>query len=349
MSGQQLLRKRVASSERRKSTHMRLKLLIVVVTLGVVALGAQTSDLVTAVRAATGAGNFAQAERLVAEHRTARGTTTENILAVSWLARGAMAEKRFEAAERFAGQARTEARAALKGRPVDSDPFTPGAIGNAIDVLAHAAVERGARSEAVSFLTTQMRTYRGTSIEKRIQKTLHVYTLEGKTAPALDLSESIGTRPPALSALKGKTVLLFFWAHWCSDCKAQSPILATLYAKYRDRGLVLVAPTQRFGYAAGGAPTTPADEKAYIERIRAEYYPVLAGVPMPLSAANHLRYGVSSTPTLTLVDRDGIVRLYHPGRMTEEALEAAIQRTLAPNTSAKASTTAVSTSVMGTR
>jgi thioredoxin-related protein len=40
------------------------------------------------------------------------------------------------------------------------------------------------------------------------------------------------------------------------------------------------------------------------------------------------RYGVSTTPTLVLVDRDGIVRLYHPGRMQKEELESVVRRVL---------------------
>lgn len=303
--------------------------LVALIALSPAALSAQTSDLVTAVRAATGAKDWPRAERLVSEHRAARGVSTESILAVSWLGRGALAERRWADAERYARQARTETQAALGGRSVDSDPFTPGAMGNAIDVLAQVSVERGARSEAVRFVQEQLRVHRGTTIEKRLQKTLNLYTLEGTIAPALDLSEFIGSKPPALSSFKGQVVLLFFWAHWCADCKAQAPILARLSEKYKNQGLVIVAPTQRFGYVAGGAPTTPTEEKTYIEQVRAEYYPVLAGVPMPLATANHLRYGVSSTPTLAIVDRGGIVRLYNPGRMTEEALDAQLQKWLA--------------------
>jgi hypothetical protein len=48
---------------------------------------------------------------------------------------------------------------------------------------------------------------------------------------------------------------------------------------------------------------------------------VLAGQPVPMSEANHLRYGVSTTPTLVLVDRAGVIRLYNPGRLTMEQLE----------------------------
>jgi thiol-disulfide isomerase/thioredoxin len=305
---------------------MTLRTLGLALLVAGTSLAAQTSDLVAAVRLATGAKDWPRAEQLIAEHRKARGTTTESVLAVSWLGRGAASESRWNDAERFARQARTEAMAALSGRPVDADPFTPGAMGNAIDVLAQVSVERGARSDAVRFLQDQIKAYRGTSIEKRIQKTLNLYTLEGTTAPALDLSEFIGAKPPALSSFKGKVVLLFFWAHWCADCKAQAPIVAALYEKYRHRGLVIVAPTQRFGYVGGGAETTPAEEKRYIEQVRKEYYPVFEGVPIPLVAANHLRYGVSSTPTLALVDRAGIVRVYNPGRMTLEALDAAIQK-----------------------
>ncbi len=55
--------------------------------------------------------------------------------------------------------------------------------------------------------------------------------------------------------------------------------------------------------------------------VRQQSYPVLAGQPVPISAANHLRYGVSTTPTLVLVDRAGVVRLYNPGRLTMEQLE----------------------------
>ena len=47
------------------------------------------------------------------------------------------------------------------------------------------------------------------------------------------------------------------------------------------------------------------------------------------TAANHDKYGVSTTPTIVIVDRQGAVRLYHPGQMTEEALDAKLRPLLA--------------------
>jgi thioredoxin-related protein len=49
-----------------------------------------------------------------------------------------------------------------------------------------------------------------------------------------------------------------------------------------------------------------------------------------VSEANFLRYGASTTPTLVLVDRAGIVRLYHPGAMKYEDLRQAVMRILKP-------------------
>src|SRR5258708_34371552 len=99
-------------------------------------------------------------------------------------------------------------------------------------------------------------------------------------------------------------------------------MLAKLLAKYESRGPAIVAPTQRFGYVAGGKPAPPDEELRYIIEVRDHYYPFLATQPVPVSVANHERYGVSSTPTVVILDRQGVVRLYNPGRLTEEELDA---------------------------
>ena len=70
----------------------------------------------------------------------------------------------------------------------------------------------------------------------------------------------------------------------------------------------------------------PADELKYIEQIRHQYYADLLNVPAPVSEANFRNYGASTTPTLVLIDRQGIVRLYHPGAMTIDELRAALNQ-----------------------
>ena len=283
--------------------------------------------LVSEVRAALAAHDLPQAEALVARRRAQQGTTPEVIEAVSWLGRGALAEGQADRAEQYAVEAQRLALAALGARPIDEDAKLANAVGAAIEVQAQVSTNRGARSDAIVFLERELKTYRNTSLHKRIQKNINLLTLEGHPAPALDLSESMGVPLSAATAdaLKGKVVVLFFWAHWCPDCKIESPILARLYAKYQSQGLTIVAPTQRYGYVAGGAQASPGDELRYMLEIRDTHYPFLANLPVPVSVANHERYGVSSTPTVVILDRHGIVRLYHPGRLTEEELESRLR------------------------
>jgi thiol-disulfide isomerase/thioredoxin len=286
---------------------------------------ARPVTLVSEVRAAIAAHDQARAETLVASRRAERGDTPETIEAMSWLARGAQAEGQLERADRLAAETQRLAVAALGKRRVDEDAPLATAIGAAIEVQGFVGVARGQRSEAIAFMQRELDTYRGTAIHKRIQKNINLLTLEGHPAPALDLGESIGPRPPTAQELKGKVVVLFFWAHWCSDCKIEGPILATLLAKYESQGLAIVAPTQRFGYVAAGRPAPPDEELRYIVEVRDKYYPFLATQPVPVSVANHQRYGVSSTPTVVILDREGVVRLYNPGRLTEEELEAKLR------------------------
>ena len=89
-----------------------------------------------------------------------------------------------------------------------------------------------------------------------------------------------------------------------------------------------MAPTQRFGYIVSGKPAPPDEELQHIIEVRDTFYPYLRDEPVPLSEANHKLYGVSTTPTIVIVDRQGIVRVYNPGNMSEADLDTAIRRLL---------------------
>jgi thiol-disulfide isomerase/thioredoxin len=281
--------------------------------------------LVAEVRAAIAAHDLTRAEAIVAKRRADQGNTPEVLEAASWLGRGALAEGKLDQADKYAIDVQKQIIAALAGRPVDVDPKFATALGATIEVQAQAGAARGARSEAVTYLQRELEKYRSTSMLKRIQKNINLLTMEGQPAPSLDRSETIGPAVPPAQDLKGKVVLLFFWAHWCPDCKNEAPILAKLLAKYQPQGLSIIAPTQRYGYVAGGKPATPEDELKYIVEMRDTLYGFLKDMPVPMSVVNHERYGVSTTPTIVLVDRQGAVRLYHPGQMTEAELDAQIR------------------------
>ena len=261
------------------------------------------------------------------ESRRADGEqpTPEWLAAVSWMARGASFAERWDLAERYASEAYEGSLALLKERPLDAERFLPTALGAGIEVLGHTYDAQGDRARAVNFLSTARQEFAGTSIETRIQKNFLLLSLEGKPFPVLEADQYLGSPPPTPGELKGKVVLFFFWAHWCPDCKRQEPVLRALYEEYHDQGLVIVGPTQLYGYISRGQNATPDEELAYINGDYRAQYPIPPWMAVPLSADNFLNFGVSTTPTLVLVDRDGIVQRYNPGDLSEEELIALIE------------------------
>lgn len=284
--------------------------------------------LVKDVRAELDRNNFVQAEKLIRSFRLSNGVTPEFLEAHSWLGRGALKSKRFAQADKYAGDTRSLCLDLLKVRKLDAEPGLPTALGASIEVHGHALAGLGRRAEAVSFLKQELARWKTTSMRARIQKNLHLLSLVGSAPPPLEMKEWLGPKPAPLTAAAGKPMLLFFWAHWCSDCKYQGPMLAQLRDRYSRKGLTLMAPTQYYGYVSRGEEAPPEREKPYIDEVRREFYPGLSDVPAPISQENFQIYGVASTPTLVLLDSKGVVRMYHPGKMTYEELATEIERIL---------------------
>jgi thiol-disulfide isomerase/thioredoxin len=287
---------------------------------------AAMATLVTDVQTAMSRGNFPLAEAILQSYRTQRGVTPEYLEALSWLARGDLITRQFDKADAVAKDAEKLAVQSVATRPLDAEPHLPLALGAAIEVEAQVLTANGDRAGALALLHKDLLTFHDTSIRTRIQKNINLLTLEGRAAPALEEREFLGAKPTPLLSLRGKPVLLFFWAHWCPDCKQEEHILAQIASEYAPKGLVMIAPTQRYGYVANGDEAGPADELKYIEQIRHQYYADLLSVPTPVSEANFRNYGASTTPTLVLIDRRGIVRVYHPGAMTLDELRTALNR-----------------------
>jgi thiol-disulfide isomerase/thioredoxin len=273
------------------------------------------ASLVNDVRTLIGRHDVAAADRIVESYQAHNGATPEAAAALSWLGRAELSAGRFAEADRYASRSRAMSDALLRTRTLDSDAWLPTAVGASIEVHAQSLAGLGERPQAVAYLRSQLAMFAGTSIRDRIQKNLNLLAMVGKPAPPLLNGPSYGGHP----------VLLFLWAHWCPDCKAEVPVLAKIERIYGPKGLVLIAPTRLYGYVAGGEEASPSVEKKYIEEVRKKYYASLAGVPSPLSDANFRAYGASTTPTLVLIDRKGIVRMYHPGAMTEQEIEEAVQ------------------------
>ncbi len=302
--------------------NMGLRILLVSVVLTASAWGGIVDD----VRLALAKNNFSAAESALNSYRGQQGVTAEYLEAYSWLGRAALERQQFDQAAAYAKQTQTLVLEQLKKRSLDADSHSPIALGAALEVRSQVLAARGQRTEAVALLQSALRTYGSTSIHDRLQKNLNLLSLQGKVAPALKSEEFLGAKVPLPAQLKGSPVLLFFWAHWCGDCKAEAPIITQLRAEFAGKGLQVIGPTRRYGYTAQIEHASASDELRYIDAVRHRFYSGLLDMPVPISTYNFDTYGASTTPTLVLLDRAGKVAMYHPGALPYDQLRAEIEK-----------------------
>src|SRR5580700_7629403 len=304
------------------TTNMYFGKLLILIALAAPAWAGVVED----VRTSLAQNNFGAADSYLNSYRARNGVTPEYVEAYSWMARTALNAREYDQATAYAKQTSALVQDQLKQRPLDAEPRLPLALGAAIEVQAQTLAARGQRAQAVAVLQTALRTYGSTSIRARLQKNLNLLSFEGKPAPALREEQFLGSKAPALAQLKGSPVLLFFWAHWCVDCKAEAPIITQLRMEFAAKGLTVVGPTRLYGYTAQVENAAPSDELAYIDAVRHRFYAGLIDMPVPISTHNFDVYGASTTPTLVLLDRAGKVAMYHPGALPFDQLKTEIEK-----------------------
>lgn len=156
------------------------------------------------------------------------------------------------------------------------------------------------------------------------------YALLGATAPEMtDIEAWLPGQQKTLASLRGKIVLLDFWATWCGPCIDTFPTLIKLYQDHHKDGLEIVGLTRYYGQADG----EEADRKTELAAIQA--FKQKYRLPYDFAVADNQRnqavYGATSIPTAVVIDRKGIVRYIESGTNAnrEQEIEDIINKILA--------------------
>jgi cytochrome c biogenesis protein CcmG, thiol:disulfide interchange protein DsbE len=133
-------------------------------------------------------------------------------------------------------------------------------------------------------------------------------------APGFNLERLNGRGKLSLSSLRGKVVVLNFWASWCGPCKKEAPLLQDAFERYRDRGVAFVGvDTNDYSGSA----------KKFLKRYDVTYPNV-----RDLSGRVLVKYGGLPLPRTFVLDRSGYVNGYIFGEIRAEGLDSAIREGL---------------------
>lgn len=112
---------------------------------------------------------------------------------------------------------------------------------NFADSLAQAATAAGEHAVARQAYETLLKKYGGDSpnLAQKVRDELAHLDLVGKPAPDIK-ARDLNDAPFRLDGLRGKYVLVDFWATWCAPCIGELPRVQAARAKYKDKGLVVV-------------------------------------------------------------------------------------------------------------
>lgn len=198
--------------------------------------------------------------------------------------------------------------------------------------LAEIEVKKRNIAAAKKILQDGLKDVSGEREVRTLKSALKQLEFIGKPAPAISAEKWLNSAALALDKLKGKVVVIDFWAPWCGPCRQVIPTLARDYEELKDKGLVVIGFTKLYGRysddqqnkGAVGADEERALIQGFAERWKMKY-------PLAISdkGEDFEDYGVSGIPTMVFIDKAGNIHELKVGSGDEAAITAKIKTLLA--------------------
>ena len=177
------------------------------------------------------------------------------------------------------------------------------------------------------------------SLYPRLESSMVRERLVGTTAPEYDAQSFVGMEETSLAGLKGKVVLLDFWAVWCGPCIATFPHLRDWHDHYAEKGFAILGMTSDQGFvwdqdkkqAVRGSDVSHEQELEMLVSFRKHHELRHGFVLTPKGSGYNKQLAVYGIPQVVLLDKQGVVRMIKVGSgpKNAKALKEMIEKLLA--------------------
>lgn len=198
--------------------------------------------------------------------------------------------------------------------------------------LASVAKQENDFDKARRLLTEGIAATESAGRKKLLEKTIAQLDFVGKEAFPISAGTWVNSTPLELKNMKGRVVVVAFWAPWCPSCRAMVPSLIDLYQENKDQGLTVIGYTRLYGkYRDDVEDVGKVNKDDEIEHIKKymERKNMIYPVAIAEEKNDYQTYNIAGIPTLIIIDKKGNIDYTKVGSGSTQFIKNKVKNLLA--------------------